>query len=79
MGNLAGIADTGSNCALPYLVDSAVSMVQAGWTYRAIMVNVRTLKWERALQLAQKHNTHVATVLLERRKMLAKAGRAETL
>ena len=43
------------------------------------MVNVRTLKWERALQLAQKHNTHVATVLLERRKMLAKSGKAETI
>ena len=56
-----------------------MAVLQAGWTYRAIMVNVRTLKWERALQLAQKHNTHVATVLLERRKLLAKAGRSETL
>lgn len=54
-------------------------LLQAGWVYRAIMVNVRTLKWERALQLAQKHNTHVATVLLERRKMLAKSGKAETI
>ena len=42
------------------------------------MVNVRTFRWDRALQLAQKHNTHVPTVLLERRKHLAKAGKSET-
>ena len=42
------------------------------------MVNVRTFRWDRALQLAQKHEAHVATVLLERSKYLARAGKAET-
>ena len=55
-----------------------VTGVQAGLTYRAIMINVRTFRWEKALQLAQKHKVHVPTVLLERSKYLAKAGRAET-
>lgn len=55
-----------------------VTGVQAGLTYRAIMINVRTFRWERALQLAQKHKVHVPTVLLERSKYLAKAGKAET-
>ena len=42
------------------------------------MANVRTFRWERALQLAQKHKVHVATVLLERSRYLVKAGKAET-
>ena len=42
------------------------------------MVNVRTFRWARALQLAQKHNTHVPTVLLERSKYLARMGKVET-
>ena len=42
------------------------------------MVNVRTFKWARALQLAQKHNTHVSTVLLERSKYLTRIGQVET-
>lgn len=42
------------------------------------MVNIRTFRWARALQLAQKHNTHVPTVLLERSKYLARMGKEET-
>ena len=42
------------------------------------MMNIRTYRWDRALQLAQKHDTHVATVLLERRRHLVKAGKSET-
>ena len=52
--------------------------MQANLLYRAIMVNVRTFRWARALQLAQKHNTHVPTVLLERSKYLARMGKVET-
>ena len=51
--------------------------MQAGLTYRAIMVNIRTFRWERALQLAQKHQVHVATVLLERSMYLTKASKVE--
>lgn len=42
------------------------------------MVNIRTFRWARALQLAQKHNTHVPTVLLERSKYLVRMGKVET-
>ena len=42
------------------------------------MVNVRTFRWERALQLAQKHSKHIATVLSERRKYLSNLGTTET-
>lgn len=42
------------------------------------MLNVRTFGWARALQLAQKHNTHVPTVLLERSRYLARTGKVET-
>ena len=67
-----------SACYAAVLVMQTVSAVQAGLTYRAIMANVRTFRWERALQLAQKHKVHVATVLLERSRYLIKAGTAET-
>ena len=52
--------------------------MQAKLLYRAIMLNVRTFRWARALQLAQKHNTHVPTVLLERRRYLTRSGKVET-
>ena len=42
------------------------------------MVNVRVFRWEQALKLALKHQTHVATVLLERRKYLARMQKVET-
>lgn len=42
------------------------------------MLNVRTFRWARALQLAQKHNTHIPTVLLERSQYLARTGKVET-
>ncbi|KAL3133954.1 Intraflagellar transport protein 80 [Trebouxia sp. C0010 RCD-2024] len=53
-------------------------LLQANLLYRAIMLNVRTFGWARALQLAQKHNTHVPTVLLERSRYLARTGKVET-
>lgn len=53
-------------------------LMQANLLYRAIMLNVRTFRWARALHLAQKHNVHVATVLLERRKYLTRTGKDET-
>lgn len=47
--------------------------------YRAIKMNVKIARWERALQLAQQNKVHVDTVLLYRRSFLAAMGRAETL
>lgn len=42
------------------------------------MINVRVFRWEQALKLALKHQTHVATVLLERRKYLGRMHKVET-
>lgn len=42
------------------------------------MVNVRSFRWEQALQLALKQQTHIATVLLERSKYLARMHKVET-
>ena len=53
-------------------------LMQAGLFYRAIMVNVRVYRWEQALKLALKHQTHVATVLWERRRFLARMQKEET-
>ena len=47
--------------------------------YRAIKMNTRLFQWERALELAVSHKTHVDTVLLHRRRYLEIAGKQETL
>lgn len=43
------------------------------------MANIRSFRWEQALQLALKHQQHIDTVLLERRKLLTKMHKSETL
>lgn len=53
-------------------------LLQAGLIYRAIQVNIDLFNWERALELAVKHKTHVDTVLAFREKFLHKFGRKET-
>ncbi|RYY34017.1 hypothetical protein EON62_03670 [archaeon] len=45
--------------------------------YRAIKLNVRLARWERALALALQHNVHVDTVLWYRRQYLASLHRPE--
>ncbi|KAI8462988.1 MAG: intraflagellar transport protein 80 [Monoraphidium minutum] len=50
-------------------------LLQAGLVYRAIKLHIRLHNWPRALELAQKHGRHVATVLLARRRDLARHGR----
>ena len=52
-------------------------LVQAGLVYRAIKLNVKLFRWEKALDLAQQHKQHVETVLWYRKKYLAAAGNAE--
>eukprot|EP00753_Platysulcus_tardus_P016304 PLAT5593.1.p1 GENE.PLAT5593.1~~PLAT5593.1.p1 ORF type:complete len:772 (-),score=389.49 PLAT5593.1:1637-3952(-) len=46
--------------------------------FRAIMMNISLFRWERALDLAITHRTHVDTVLGHRGKFLAKFGKEET-
>lgn len=53
--------------------------LQAGMVYRAIELNMALFNWERALELATKHKTHVDTVLAYREKYLQEAGCRESL
>ncbi|XP_077396712.1 intraflagellar transport protein 80 homolog isoform X2 [Festucalex cinctus] len=53
-------------------------LLQAGLIYQAIQVNIDLFNWDRALELAVKHKTHVDTVLAYREKFLQTFGRKET-
>ncbi|XP_039865207.1 intraflagellar transport protein 80 homolog isoform X2 [Simochromis diagramma] len=58
--------------------EAEAAFLQAGLIYQAIQVNIDLYNWERALELAVKHKTHVDTVLAYREKFLQKFGRKET-
>ncbi|XP_063349936.1 intraflagellar transport protein 80 homolog isoform X1 [Pelmatolapia mariae] len=58
--------------------EAEAAFLQAGLIYQAIQVNTDLYNWERALELAVKHKTHVDTVLAYREKFLQKFGRKET-
>uniref|UniRef100_A0A3Q3M7Z8 Intraflagellar transport 80 homolog (Chlamydomonas) n=1 Tax=Mastacembelus armatus TaxID=205130 RepID=A0A3Q3M7Z8_9TELE len=58
--------------------EAEATLLQAGLIYQAIQVNIDLFNWERALELAVKHKTHVDTVLAYRGKFLQKFGRKET-
>eukprot|EP00003_Mantamonas_plastica_P014158 TRINITY_DN2457_c0_g4_i3.p1 TRINITY_DN2457_c0_g4~~TRINITY_DN2457_c0_g4_i3.p1 ORF type:complete len:836 (+),score=299.28 TRINITY_DN2457_c0_g4_i3:177-2510(+) len=53
-------------------------LLQAGLVYRAIDMNIRLYRWERALKLASDNGTHVDTVLGFRSKYLKRFKREET-
>ena len=46
--------------------DAETILLQGGLTFRAILLNIHLHRWERALDLAVKHKTHVDTVLAYR-------------
>ena len=46
--------------------------------YRAIKLNIRMFRWQRALQIATSNNVHLDTVLAYRQRYLNDLGRAET-
>ncbi|KAI8620753.1 WD40-repeat-containing domain protein [Chytriomyces sp. MP71] len=52
-------------------------LLSAGLIYRAIMLNINLFRWERALELAVKHKTHVDTALYFREKYLRQINRKE--
>jgi hypothetical protein len=52
--------------------------LQARLYWRAIKLNIAIFKWERALELAVQHNTHVDTVLGHRARYLKSMSREET-
>lgn len=56
----------------------AVRVEQAGLFYRAIDMHMRLFHWDRALELAVHHKTHVDTVLAMRERYLTGMGREET-
>eukprot|EP00741_Cyanophora_paradoxa_P010393 tig00020531_g10051.t1 len=72
----------GQNAELALLMrrpeEAEAILLQAGLVYRAIMLNVATYNWERALELAVSHKTHVDTVLGHRQRWLRALRREET-
>lgn len=58
--------------------EAEATLLQAGLNYQAIQINIDLFNWERALELAVKHKTHVDTVLAYREKFLQTFGRKET-
>ncbi|XP_068810419.1 intraflagellar transport protein 80 homolog isoform X3 [Struthio camelus] len=53
-------------------------LLQTGLIYQAIQVNINLYNWDRALDLAVKHKTHVDTVLAYRQKFLEDFSKKET-
>ncbi len=54
-------------------------LLQAGLHFRAILLNIYLHQWEKALDLAIKHKTHVDTVLAYRVKHLNRCEKEETI
>ncbi|KAK3095326.1 hypothetical protein FSP39_013242, partial [Pinctada imbricata] len=57
--------------------DAESILLTAGLTFRAIMLNIQLYNWERALELAIKHKTHVDTVLGYRKRYLEQFDKKE--
>lgn len=57
--------------------DAENILLQAALIFRAIMLNIQLYNWDRALELAVKHKTHVDTVLGYRQKYLKRFDRKE--
>jgi len=52
--------------------DAESMLIQAGLFFRAIEMNCNNFRWQRALDLADKHKCHIDTVILWRRQYLAR-------
>ncbi|XP_064614881.1 intraflagellar transport protein 80 homolog [Liolophura sinensis] len=59
-------------------LDAEAILLQAGLVFRAILLNVQLYNWDRALELAVKHKTHVDTVLGFRARYLENFDKRET-
>ena len=59
--------------------DAENILLQAGLTFRAILLNIYLHQWEKALDLAIKHKTHVDTVLAYRVKYLNRFDKEESI
>eukprot|EP01016_Furgasonia_blochmanni_P034705 TRINITY_DN3774_c0_g2_i1.p1 TRINITY_DN3774_c0_g2~~TRINITY_DN3774_c0_g2_i1.p1 ORF type:complete len:779 (-),score=217.27 TRINITY_DN3774_c0_g2_i1:42-2378(-) len=54
------------------------ALIQAKLFYRAIKLNIKLFRWERALELAVNYKTHLDTVLAYRKRYLESLGQEET-
>lgn len=57
--------------------DAEGILLQANLIFRAIMLNIQLYNWDRALELAVKHKTHVDTVLAYRQQYLQNFDKKE--
>ncbi|CAH1781800.1 unnamed protein product [Owenia fusiformis] len=57
--------------------DAEGILLQGGLIFRGIMMNIQLYNWDRALELAVKHKTHVDTVLAYRKRYLGQFDRKE--
>ncbi len=46
--------------------------------YRAIKLNIKLYKWDRALEIAVQNKTHIDTVIAYRQRFLERQGKAES-
>jgi len=53
-------------------------LLQAKLFYRAIKLNIKLFRWDKALDLAINHKTHLETVLAYRKRYLERVGKEET-
>lgn len=53
-------------------------LLQAKLYYRAIKLNIKMYKWERALDIAVQNKTHVDTVIAYRKRFLTMYNKEET-
>uniref|UniRef100_A0A6Q2XZP2 Uncharacterized protein n=1 Tax=Esox lucius TaxID=8010 RepID=A0A6Q2XZP2_ESOLU len=61
-----------------HVQEAEATLLQAGLIYQAIQIHINLYNWDRALELAVKHKTHVDTVLAYRQKFLLDFGKKET-
>jgi len=54
-------------------------LMQAGFIYRAIKLNIRHFRWQRALELSVKNKKHVDTVIAYRIRYLEQHNKQETI
>jgi intraflagellar transport protein 80 len=53
-------------------------LMSAKLFYRAIKLNIKMYKWDRALEIAVNNKTHVDTVIAYRKRFLEQYGKEET-
>uniref|UniRef100_A0A8B9LBR6 Intraflagellar transport 80 homolog (Chlamydomonas) n=1 Tax=Astyanax mexicanus TaxID=7994 RepID=A0A8B9LBR6_ASTMX len=61
-----------------HVQEAEATLLQAGLVYQAIQIHINLYNWDRALELAVKHKTHVDTVLAHRQKFLQVFSKKET-